>query len=145
MSNKITPTAVDAAARRICQMFLANTGGEPLLQLDASLIEAVRQEGFDIAVETNGTLLPAAQLDWVCVSPKAGAELKLIEGDELKIVYPQAGLDAAALLEHRFTHFWLQPMDGANRAENTTKAAAFCQENPPWRLSLQTHKLIGIP
>jgi 7-carboxy-7-deazaguanine synthase (Cx14CxxC type) len=121
------------------------TGGEPLLQLDAPLIEAVRKKGFQIAVETNGTLPAPAMLDWICVSPKAGAPLAQKEGTELKLVYPQEGLSPEEFSHLPFRHFFLQPMDGPNRAENTQKAIAYCLQHPQWRISLQTHKLMGIP
>lgn len=125
--------------------FVVFTGGEPLLQLDAPLIEAVHRAGFQIAVETNGTIEAPAGLDWICVSPKAGAELKQRHGDELKLVYPQAGAEPERFADLAFDHHWLQPMDGPRRQENTASIAAYCLDNPPWRLSLQTHKLIGIP
>lgn len=125
--------------------FVVFTGGEPMLQLDAPLLAAVRARGFESAVETNGTLAPPPGLDWVCVSPKAGAPLRLRAGHELKLVYPQPGLDPADLADLDFRHFWLQPMDGARRAANTAAAVAYCMAYPAWRLSLQTHKLIGIP
>jgi len=125
--------------------FVVFTGGEPLLQLDAVLIAAVHARGFEIAVETNGTLEPPPGIDWICVSPKAEASLKLTEGNELKLVFPQAGADPAALSRLKFDHFWVQPMDGPERAANTEAAVAFCLANPTWRLSLQTHKFIGIP
>jgi 7-carboxy-7-deazaguanine synthase (Cx14CxxC type) len=125
--------------------FVVFTGGEPLLQLDAALIDAVHGEGFEIAVETNGTLTPPPGVDWLCVSPKAGAAFVQTEGDELKLVYPQPGLAPGTLDGLRFGQFWLQPMDGPARAANTEAAVAFCLANPKWRLSLQTHKFIGIP
>lgn len=125
--------------------YVVFTGGEPLLQLDAALIAAVHTQGFEIAVETNGTLAPPPGIDWICVSPKAGAPLVLTAGNELKLVYPQAGSDPAALARLQFDHFWVQPMDGPDRAANTAAAVAFCLANPKWRLSLQTHKFIGIP
>jgi 7-carboxy-7-deazaguanine synthase (Cx14CxxC type) len=121
------------------------TGGEPLLQLDAPLVEAMHAAGFRVAVETNGTQPAPAGLDWICVSPKAGAPLALDRGDELKLVYPQAGADPAAFEALAFRHFFLQPMDGPEKAENTRRAVAYCLAHPRWRLSLQTHKLIGIP
>ncbi len=124
--------------------FVVFTGGEPCLQLDDALIDAVHGHGFEAAVETNGTLTPPKGVDWICVSPKAGAPLKLLAGHELKLVYPQAGLDPVVLSGLDFRHFWLQPMDGLAQAENTALAAAYCLDNPPWRLGLQTHKLIGI-
>jgi 7-carboxy-7-deazaguanine synthase (Cx14CxxC type) len=125
--------------------FVVFTGGEPLLQLDRALIDAVHEEGFTIAVETNGTIAPPAGIDWLCVSPKAGAPLVATAGNELKLVYPQPALDPAALAGLSFGQFWLQPMDGPDRAANTRAAVAFCMANPTWRLSLQTHKFIGIP
>jgi 7-carboxy-7-deazaguanine synthase len=125
--------------------FVVFTGGEPLLQLDVALIAAVHGHGFEIAIETNGTLDPPSDVDWICVSPKAGAPLKLRSGNELKLVYPQMDFGPLELGELDFEHYWLQPMDGPSRVENTAAVAAFCLENPPWRLSLQTHKMIGIP
>ena len=125
--------------------YVVFTGGEPLLQLDAALIAAVHAEGFEIAVETNGTLEPPPGIDWVCVSPKAGAPFELKAGIELKLVFPQAGIDPKGLESLNFDHFWVQPMDGPARAANTEAAVAFCLANPIWRLSLQTHKVIGIP
>jgi 7-carboxy-7-deazaguanine synthase len=121
------------------------TGGEPLLQLDDDLIAAVHARGFEIAIETNGTLQPPPGIDWVCVSPKAGAPFVLKSGNELKLVFPQDGIDPKALESLNFDHFWVQPMDGPARAANTEAAVAFCLANPIWRLSLQTHKVIGIP
>jgi 7-carboxy-7-deazaguanine synthase len=125
--------------------YVVFTGGEPLLQLDAPLVEAVHARGFEIAVETNGTLMPPPGIDWVCVSPKAGAPFELKAGNELKLVFPQAGIDPAGLEALNFDHFWVQPMDGPARAANTEAAVAFCLARPLWRLSLQTHKIIGIP
>jgi 7-carboxy-7-deazaguanine synthase (Cx14CxxC type) len=125
--------------------YVVFTGGEPLLQLDAALLDAVHAQGFEVAVETNGTLAPPPGIDWICVSPKAEAELALRQGDELKLVFPQAGSDPDALERLHFDHFWVQPMDGPALAENTRAAVAFCLERPIWRLSLQTHKFIGIP
>ncbi|WP_434733001.1 7-carboxy-7-deazaguanine synthase [Rhizobium sp. YTUHZ044] len=125
--------------------FVVFTGGEPLLQLDAPLIEAVHAAGFQIAVETNGTIEAPAGLDWICVSPKAGSELKQRYGNELKLVYPQVGADPDQFGDLAFDHYWLQPMDGPRRQENTVSIAAYCLDNPQWRLSLQTHKMIGIP
>jgi 7-carboxy-7-deazaguanine synthase len=125
--------------------FVVCTRGEPLLQLDAVLIDALHEHGFMIAVETNGTLAPPPGLDWICVSPKAGTELALTRGDELKIVVPQAGLEPADYEALGFDHFLLQPMDGPDRARNTDWAVRFCLAHPRWRLSLQTHKILGIP
>jgi len=121
------------------------TGGEPALQLDAPLIAALHDRGFEIAIETNGTLALPAGLDWICVSPKAGTELAVITGDELKLVYPQPDAPPEAYRGLAFRHLLLQPMDGPAREANTRAAIAYCQAHPEWRLSLQTHKLIGIP
>lgn len=121
------------------------TGGEPLLQLDAALIEALHNEGFEIALETNGTLDLPAGLDWVCVSPKAGTELRVRRGDELKLVYPQPGAEPERFAALDFAHFFLQPLDGPQRAQHTQQAIDFCMAQPQWRLSLQTHKWLGIP
>ena len=120
------------------------TGGEPLLQVDAALTQALHQRGFMIAVETNGTVAAPPGLDWICVSPKAQAEVVVKTGSELKLVYPQLGVDPARFEGWAFDHFFLQPMDGPARAENTAKAIAYCQRHPQWRLSVQSHKMIGI-
>ena len=125
--------------------FVVFTGGEPLLQLDDELIAAVHCRGFTCAVETNGTRPAPAGIDWICVSPKAGAPLQLDRGHELKLVHPQAGLEPETLADLAFEHFWLQPMDGAARLENTRAVVDYCLAHPRWRLSLQTHKVIGIP
>jgi 7-carboxy-7-deazaguanine synthase len=121
------------------------TGGEPMLQVDDDLIDALHARGFSIAIETNGTLAVPDGIDWVCVSPKAGQPLVQISGDELKLVYPQAGADPALYAALDFEHRFLQPMDGPDRASNTAAAIAYCKANPPWRLSVQTHKVLGIP
>jgi 7-carboxy-7-deazaguanine synthase len=121
------------------------TGGEPMLQVDAALIEALHAAGFTVAIETNGTLRVPAAIDWICVSPKASTEIKQRTGHELKLVYPQAGLDPAALAGWSFDHYFLQPMDGPELAANTARAVAYCKANPSWRLSVQTHKILGIP
>lgn len=121
------------------------TGGEPLLQLDQPLIGALHQRGFEVAIETNGTLDAPPGIDWICVSPKAGAVLRQTRGDELKLVYPQPGAEPERFEELDFRHFSLQPMDGPLREENTELAIQYCLEHPRWRLSLQTHKLLGIP
>ena len=120
------------------------TGGEPLLQLDESLVAGFHNEGFELAIETNGTRLPPSGVDWICVSPKAGAELVLLSGNELKLVFPQEGADPKQFECLSFEHFFLQPMDGPERGINTSLAIQYCLRNPKWRLSLQTHKLIGI-
>ncbi len=121
------------------------TGGEPLLQLDAALIEALHARGFEIAIETNGTQPAPEGIDWICVSPKAGTELAITRGDELKLIYPQAGAMPESFSELNFHHFFIQPMDGAQREANTQAAVSYCLAHPRWRLSLQTHKLLGIP
>jgi len=120
------------------------TGGEPLLQLDAAAVAALHERGFEVAVETNGTRQPPPGLDWVCVSPKVGAPLVLTAGDELKLVYPQEGGDPARFAGLPFRHFFLQPMDGPDVAVNTGRAVAYCLAHPQWRLSVQTHKVVGI-
>ncbi|HEX4198010.1 MAG TPA: 7-carboxy-7-deazaguanine synthase [Caulobacteraceae bacterium] len=120
------------------------TGGEPLLQLDAALIEALHAEGFSIAVETNGTIAAPDGLDWICVSPKADAPLAQTAGQELKLVYPQPGVDPARYEILAFERFSLQPMDGPDREANTSAAIAYCLSHPRWRLSLQTHKYLGL-
>jgi 7-carboxy-7-deazaguanine synthase len=124
--------------------FVVCTGGEPLLQLDRELIDALHGRGFAIAVETNGTIPPPPGLDWICVSPKAGARLLVEGGDELKIVVPQPGLDPLDFSGLGFRRFSVQPMDGPERARNTRLAMAFCHDHPQWQLSLQTHKLVGF-
>lgn len=121
------------------------TGGEPLLQLDNALVRALHQVGFTVAVETNGTKPAPGGIDWVCVSPKAGAQLILQSGDELKVVFPQDGIDPASLEGLDFQHFFLQPMDGPKRDANTRAAVDYCLAHPVWRLSLQTHKYLGVP
>ena len=125
--------------------FVVCTGGEPLLQLDDPLLAALHALGFRVAVETNGTQPVPRDIDWVCVSPKAGAPLAVHEGDELKLVFPQHGAEPERFESLAFDNFLLQPMDGPERARNTELAVAFCKARPRWRLSLQTHKLIGIP
>lgn len=120
------------------------TGGEPLLQLDEPLVAALHAEGFEIAVETNGTRLPPPGIDWITVSPKAGAELVLAAGDELKLVFPQEGAEPGRYERLPFRAFFLQPMDGPERERNTAAAAAWCLAHPRWRLSLQVHKLVGL-
>jgi 7-carboxy-7-deazaguanine synthase (Cx14CxxC type) len=146
------PTA-EALARAVAEKwpsgqgrpYVVCTGGEPLLQLDAGLIRALHEQGFEIGVETNGTVVPPGGLDWICVSPKADTPLVLTGGDELKLVFPQAGTAPERYAGLAFRHFFLQPMDSPERAENTAAATAYCLKHPQWRLSLQTHKLIGIP
>lgn len=120
------------------------TGGEPMLQVDEALIGALHAAGFEIAIETNGTLPVPRAIDWICVSPKAGAGLVQRSGDELKLVWPQEGIDPAQLAGLDFRHFLLQPMDCERRAETAQAALAYCLAHPEWRLSIQTHKLIGL-
>ena len=121
------------------------TGGEPMLQLDGRLVDALRERGFRVAVETNGTLPAVAGLDWICVSPKAGTKVVQREGNELKLVWPQAGIDPAELEGWSFDHFLVQPMDCAEREAALKAAIALAMERPKWRLSLQTHKVVGLP
>jgi 7-carboxy-7-deazaguanine synthase (Cx14CxxC type) len=124
--------------------FVVCTGGEPLLQLDPALIAALHAQGFKIAVETNGTMPVPAGLDWVCVSPKADANLVVTTGDELKLIYPQDGGAPARYEQLAFRHWFLQPMDGPARETNSKQAIAYCLAHPKWRLSMQTHKYLGI-
>lgn len=124
--------------------FVVFTGGEPLLQLDRPLIDAMHERGFDVAVETNGTVAAPEGLDWICVSPKAGTKLIQTTGDELKLVFPQAEAMPEGFQSLRFRHFFLQPMAGPNQKSNTDEAIRYCLSNPIWRLSLQTHKFAGI-
>jgi 7-carboxy-7-deazaguanine synthase (Cx14CxxC type) len=132
-------------ADRPLRKYVVFTGGEPLLQLDAALLSAMHARGFEVAIETNGTLPVPEGVDWVCVSPKQGAPLVVGRGDELKVVVPQDGQDLAAFERLDFMHFFLQPMDGLDKARNTQLAIAACKANPVWRLSIQTHKLLQIP
>ncbi len=125
--------------------YVVCTGGEPLLQLDDELVEAFHSFGFEVAIETNGTKPAPKGVDWVCVSPKADTEIVITEGDELKLVYPQPKAMPEQFEHLDFQHFFLQPMDGAKREENTRLAIEYCLKHPQWRLSLQTHKIIGIP
>ena len=138
-----------AAARRRwgeeARPLVVVTGGEPSLQLDTVLIDALHREGFEIAIETNGTLASPAGLDWICVSPKAGTEIVQRSGDELKLVWPQTGIDPEALLAWDFDHFLIQPLDGVDREASLGAAIAYVMDHPRWRLSLQTHKLLGLP
>ena len=144
-----TPAALAAAVADTWpggdRRFVVCTGGEPLLQLDEPLVAALHDAGFEVAIETNGTLRPPAGVDWVCVSPKAGAVFALRSGDELKLVFPQNGFDPESVEHLDFRHFFLQPMDGPERVRNTDLAMRYCLEHPRWRLSLQTHKLLGLP
>ncbi|MHA7873353.1 MAG: 7-carboxy-7-deazaguanine synthase [Hyphococcus sp.] len=125
--------------------YVVCTGGEPLLQLDPPLIDALHAEGFEVAIETNGTIAAPQGVDWICVSPKADADLVQRIGHELKLVYPQDKALPARFADLGFDFFFLQPMDGPSLAENTAAAIEYCKANPQWRLSLQTHKMLGIP
>jgi 7-carboxy-7-deazaguanine synthase (Cx14CxxC type) len=127
------------------QRFVVCTGGEPLLQLDSALVDALHDEGFRIAIETNGTQVPPPGIDWICVSPKAGADLVLTSGDELKLIHPQPGAEPTRYEDLAFDHRFVQPMDGPDRVANTEACVQWCLEHPRWRLSLQTHKYLGIP
>ena len=121
------------------------TGGEPMLQLDKILVEKCKKLGFEIAIETNGTIAIEFDIDWVCVSPKHGSELVVKKGNELKVVFPQLGQNLDDFLDLSFDHLFLQPMDGNDGQENTVKTIQYCLENPQWKLSIQQHKLIGMP
>jgi 7-carboxy-7-deazaguanine synthase (Cx14CxxC type) len=141
-----------ALARRVSELWgkgewplVVVTGGEPMLQLDGALVEALHSAGFEIAAETNGTLPAAAGVDWICVSPKAGTQVVQRSGDELKLVWPQDGIDPEALLDWDFRHFILQPLDGPEREESRRATIAYVMAHPRWRLGLQAHKLIGMP
>ncbi len=126
------------------QRYVVCTGGEPLLQLDDALIAALHAHDFEIGIETNGTVLPPRGIEWICVSPKAGTELVIDTGQELKLIYPQEGAPPERYADLLFDHYFLQPMDGPDRDVNTRAATEYCLKHPQWRLSLQTHKLIGI-
>ncbi len=125
--------------------YVVCTGGEPLLQLDLPLVEALHAAGFEIAIETNGTKTPPPGIDWICMSPKAGAPVVLTKGHELKLVYPQPGAEPKLFEALDYDHFFLQPMDGPQTERNTQLALQYCLENPRWRLSIQTHKILNIP
>ena len=135
------PANVSARARKL----VVCTGGEPLLQMDAELVRALHAERFEIAIETNGTQIPPEGIDWICVSPKVGAPLVLTSGNELKLVYPQPGGEPERFADLAFEQFFLQPMDGPERERNTALTLSYCLAHPQWRLSIQTHKLLGIP
>jgi 7-carboxy-7-deazaguanine synthase (Cx14CxxC type) len=121
------------------------TGGEPLLQLDERLVNAFHREGFEVAIETNGTIAPPTGIDWICMSPKANTEIVVTKGDELKLVYPQAGAEPEKYEHLDFDHFFLQPMDSPEQAKNIQLTLQYCLAHPKWRLSLQTHKMLKIP
>lgn len=143
LADRIASTwpAADPGTHR----YVVCTGGEPLLQLDAPLIQALHACGFEVAVETNGTKEAPPGLDWICVSPKVDAELVLRAGNELKLVFPQQEAPPQRFAQLAFDHFFLQPMDGPDREAHTCLAIDYCKAHPQWRLSLQTHKLLGIP
>ncbi|MBW4719410.1 7-carboxy-7-deazaguanine synthase [Saccharothrix obliqua] len=141
--TRIADTWQGAAADR-ARPFVVCTGGEPLMQVDTPLVDALHGAGFEIAVETNGTKPAPPGLDWICVSPKAGADLVLTSGDELKLVFPQVGAEPKRFEHLDFDRLLLQPMDSADRDENTRLAVEYCLANPQWSLSLQTHKYLGI-
>ena len=134
------PASANGRSRRL----VVCTGGEPLLQMDSAAIGALHDEGFEIAVETNGTIIPPEGIDWICVSPKAGSVTQLLRGSELKLVYPQAEAPPERFAEADFDHFYLQPMDGPDLERNTALAINYCLAHPQWRLSVQTHKVVGI-
>ena len=130
--------------KNLNEKFVVFTGGEPLLQLDKPLVDLLHKKKFKVAIETNGTILPPENIDWICVSPKQGADFNLKYGNELKLVYPQKGLDPKNFKHLDFDHFFLQPMDGKDLQRNVLQSVSYCVENPLWRLSLQTHKIMGI-
>ncbi len=125
--------------------FVVCTGGEPLLQLDQFFVDEIHKNGFEIAIETNGTCLPPDKIDWICVSPKKNTDLILKNGDELKFVYPQLGFEPQQFEKFNFNHFFIQPMDGNNYNKNEKISKEFIKKNPRWKLSLQTHKILGFP
>ncbi len=129
----------------LSEPYVVCTGGEPLLQMDEALIKAIHKAGFEIGLETNGTMIPPDGIDWICVSPKANADLILKNGNELKVVYPQCGMNPRVHEELKFDHFYIQPMDGINQTENIKRSEKFVLDHPKWKLSLQTHKILGIP
>jgi len=144
-AEALANTCATACHERTEKMLVVLTGGEPMLQVDQDLVDALHAKGFTIAIETNGTLPVLGTIDWICVSPKAGSDLKQTGGHELKLVYPQDGFDPAQFAALPFEHRFLQPMDGPDRDANTRAAIAYCKANPAWRLSVQTHKILGIP
>lgn len=148
LAQRVHDTWNQGTAGHVGSPLVVCTGGEPLLQLDEDLLAALHAHGFQVAIETNGTQpLPTGEqsVDWVCVSPKAGSDLVLQRGDELKLVFPQPGAEPERYSHLAFRHFYLQPMDGPRRPENTQRAVEYCLRHPRWALSLQTHKLLGIP
>jgi 7-carboxy-7-deazaguanine synthase len=147
-SAQALATVIDAqwpTAGAALKKYVVCTGGEPLLQLDADLIDALHARGFEVAIETNGTLPVPDGVDWVCVSPKQGSEQVVDQGDEIKVVIPQASQNLAHYEAMKFTYFFLQPMDGPDKEKHTQLAIDTCKRHPQWRLSIQTHKLLRIP
>lgn len=144
-ANELADAIVNIWGVSQVNRYVVFTGGEPLLQLDRQLIDAVHRHGFEIAIETNGTIEPPDGIDWICVSPKAGSDLLVRRGSELKLVFPQPTLMPDMLPETTFDHYFVQPMDGPNQTQNIQLATQFCLSDAKWRLSLQTHKMIGIP
>jgi 7-carboxy-7-deazaguanine synthase (Cx14CxxC type) len=144
LARKVFETWQPKTNERACPLVVC-TGGEPLLQLDDELVKKFHEFGFEVAVETNGTHLAPRAVDWICVSPKAGTELVLRSGNELKLVFPQSGATPEQFENLDFERFFLQPMDGLDQADNILLAIQYCKANPRWRLSLQTHKILGIP
>jgi 7-carboxy-7-deazaguanine synthase (Cx14CxxC type) len=145
LAERIESTWQAGASHSAGKRFVVCTGGEPLLQLDSQLIDSLHRHGFEIAVETNGTVSAPIGIDWICVSPKAGTKLLQTSGNEIKLVYPQRDAPPTDFERLAFGHFFLQPMDGPSRELNTQSAVRYCLQNPVWRLSLQTHKFLGIP
>ena len=140
ISSKWPQVCHDEARR-----YVVCTGGEPLLQLDAELINALHQRNFEVGVETNGTLDPPIGVDWICVSPKSTARLRVTSGDELKLVFPQSDINPEDFINYKFKYFFIQPMDDEEQKKNTRKAIEYCKAHPNWRLSIQIHKALGIP
>jgi 7-carboxy-7-deazaguanine synthase (Cx14CxxC type) len=143
-SGELAQAVSRAWGASLHRRFVVCTGGEPLLQLDSALVDALHAHGFEIAVETNGTQVPPAGVDWITVSPKHGADLVLNHGSELKLAFPQPGLDPKRFEDGDFAFFFVQPIDGPDRQRNAAAAVRFCLENPRWRLSVQVHKLVGL-
>lgn len=144
-AQELAQAAAAKWPRRLNNPLVVCTGGEPLLQLDGPAIGAFKGTGFEVAIETNGTITAPPGIDWICVSPKAEAEMVQVSGDELKLVYPQTGIDPEKFDGLDFRYFFLQPMDGPHKDRNTALATEYCDDHPSWRLSLQTHKILGIP
>lgn len=143
-ANELAAAILDRWPEEQPQPYVIFTGGEPLLQLNSELVLAAKAQGFEVAIETNGTLIPPDGIDWICVSPKMGAEMKLKTGSELKLVYPQKNCDPADFLKLEFERFFLQPLDGPEHEANIAAAYDYCEQHSPWELSIQTQKLVGI-